>query len=81
MRSTILAAAFAILALGVHNVTAVAFPAPAPQASVPPAPCMGQGDVCTSIGAAQCCGGMICEVLEGTVTGVGVSLGQLSACR
>lgn len=81
MRSNVVVATFAVLAFGIHNVAAVAFPAPAPQASVPPAPCMGQGDVCTSIGAAQCCGGMICEVLEGTVTGVGVSLGPLSACR
>ncbi|KZT67566.1 hypothetical protein DAEQUDRAFT_767122 [Daedalea quercina L-15889] len=67
MRSAIVTAVLAALAFGISNTVALA--ARAPQETVPPAPCMGQGDVCTNLGAAQCCGGMVCQTLEGAAEG------------
>jgi len=59
MRSSILAAVFAVMGLGITSV--VANPAPAPQATIPPAPCGETGVLCTTAGLLGCCTGFFCD--------------------
>ncbi|OCH86084.1 hypothetical protein OBBRIDRAFT_890729 [Obba rivulosa] len=59
MRTSILAAVIAVMGLGVTSV--LANPAPAPQATIPPAACGETGVLCTTTGLLGCCTGFFCN--------------------
>ncbi|TFY56532.1 hypothetical protein EVJ58_g7578 [Rhodofomes roseus] len=67
MRLNILefAAAFTILAFGINTTVGLAFPAPL----VTALPCVRESGSCTNISAGGCCGGLVCQLPEGSPFG------------